>query len=105
MLLITARNLTIGNLEVNGLADYDVWVGVNHDQIWAGKVSGHVRADGAQALLRRIADAMELQVSAANRYSPVDEALVRGMKEPRCPKCGSPKLSCEKGCTWEISAK
>ncbi len=68
MLIITARNVTgDGDLEKNGLANYTVWVGVNHRQIWAGPVYGHTRINGAAALLRKIADAMDAETVALDR--------------------------------------
>jgi hypothetical protein len=104
MLILTAQNVTgDGKLEKDGLADYDVWIGVNHHQIWSGRVEGHVRSERAESLLRKIADALEHQVSGPSKPSPVDEAIVRVMEKPTCPKCGSPKLSCiNNGCTWSV---
>jgi len=60
MLIVTAQNVTDGGTlaDKDGKAKYDVWVGINHHCIWHGPITGHVRAQGAQALLRRIADAM-----------------------------------------------
>lgn len=58
MLIILAHNTT-GKTK-GGTSDYDVQVKVNDDYtIWAGTVKGHVRANGAAPLLRKIADAME----------------------------------------------
>jgi hypothetical protein len=104
MLILTAGNVTgPGQLEKDGLANYTVWIGINHHQIWAGPVGGHVRAAGASALLRRIADAMDSDQSESLKPSPVEEAVVRMIKSPACPKCGSQKLSChQNGCTWDI---
>lgn len=104
MLIITAGNVTgNGELEKDGLANYTVWVGVNHYQIWGGLVNGHIRANGAAELLRKIADAMDANKNFKSSPSPVDEAIIRIRKTPSCPKCGSQKLSCHKnGCTWPI---
>jgi len=102
MLILTAQNLT-----GETLSDYDVWVGVNHRQIWAGKVNGHVRSSGAAELLRLIADKMNKQESETLKISPIDKevkgVLTKIRKTPSCPKCGSKKLSChQNGCIWEI---
>jgi hypothetical protein len=106
MLILTAGNITDTvnmKLEKGGLANYTVWVGINHHQIWAGPIKGHVRADGAAELLRKIADAMDKEESESMKAGPVEEAITRMRKAPQCPKCGSKKLSChENGCTWEI---
>lgn len=60
MMIATATNVTTEGLtNSEGLSDYDVWVGINHHKIWAGKVEGHVRKNGAATLLRLIADRME----------------------------------------------
>jgi hypothetical protein len=78
MLILTAGNVTgYGQLEKDGLADYTVWVGVNYRQIWAGPVKGHVRANGAAELLRRIADHMDGYVSEPGKASPIGEAVER----------------------------
>jgi hypothetical protein len=104
MLILTAGNVTgPGQLEKEGLANYVVWVGINHHQIWSGGVENHIRAKGAAELLRKIADAMDNQPNGPSILSPVDEAIIRVMRHPECPKCGSQKLHCEKGCTWEIA--
>src|SRR5882672_5268803 len=104
MLILTAGNVTgPGQLEKEGLANYIVWIGVNNRQIWAGPVNEHIRAEGASKLLRKIADAMDNNRSEPSKPSPVEEAIVRMIKSPACPKCGSQKLSChQNGCTWEI---
>jgi hypothetical protein len=106
MLILTAQNMTgEGKLETNGLANYMVWIGVVHRQIWAGPVNGHIRAKGASELLRKIADAMDKEESEPLRDGPVEEALMRMRKAaPRCPRCTSQKLTCENGCTWEIKS-
>lgn len=64
MLIVTALNVTGKDgkpklARKDGTADYDVWIGVNHHQIWSGNVTGHVRDEGAAKLLRLIADKME----------------------------------------------
>ncbi len=61
MMIVTAHNITEdGKLfREDGTADYDVWVGINLNRIWGGKVDHHIRGKGAAELLRRIADAME----------------------------------------------
>ena len=108
MLILTAGNVTgEGQLEKDGRANYTVWVGINHHQIWAGPIEGHVRAEGAGALLRRIADALDAFTngtgfSLAEKPSPIHEALSRVMKAPACPRRDSKRLRCEKGCTWPI---
>ncbi len=103
MLIITAQNVTnASGQREDGAADYAVWIGVNHRQIWAGRVDGHVRAEGAGALLRRIADGMAANDGDAPGPSPVDEAIMRVLAAPVCPKCGSQKLRCDDGCTWRI---
>lgn len=104
MLILTAGNITgEGKLEKEGLANYTVWIGVNHHQIWAGPINGHIRATGAAELLRKIADAMDNQESESLKAGPIEEALTRMRKAaPRCPKCSSQKLGCENGCTWNI---
>lgn len=59
MLIATAQNITPNLAREDGTAKYDVWVGVNQMCIWRGTVDGHVRMDGAPALLRLIAETME----------------------------------------------
>jgi hypothetical protein len=104
MLILTAGNVTgNGELEKDGKANYTVWVGINHHQIWAGPVNDHVRSSGAAQLLRKIADAMDSQEDGPSIPSPVDEAIVRVLASPSCPKCGSQKLRCKNGCTWTIA--
>lgn len=108
MLILTAGNVTDGGrqLEIDGLSNYTVWVGVNHNQIWAGPITGHTRKDGAAALLRKIADAMDAAGDSAGAQtpSPVRKAILDIVKHPACPKCGSNKLRCSaNGCTWEVT--
>jgi hypothetical protein len=106
MLILTAGNTTdVVNrkLEKGGLANYTVWIGINHHQIWAGQIKGHVRARGAAELLRKIADAVDKEESEPGREGPVEEAIARMRKTPRCPKCMSEKLNCKNGCTWRIN--
>lgn len=107
MLILTACNVTAPGVlaDEKGKSNYDVWVGINHHQIWGGPINGHTRADGAAALLRKIADALDAAYGTVgeSKPSPVDEAIIRVMKAPACPRCGSQKLSCRgNGCTWEI---
>lgn len=106
MLILTAGNITgKGKLEKDGLSNYTVWIGVNHRQIWAGPINGHVRDQGASELLRKIADAMDSEQSESLKASPIEEAITRMRKAaPRCPKCTSRKLRCENGCVWEIGS-
>jgi hypothetical protein len=60
MFIVTAHNTTDGNgTRPDGTADYNVWVGINQDCIWKGAVTGHLRARGAAALLRKIAAQMK----------------------------------------------
>ncbi len=53
MLILTARP--------DGTADYEVEVKINRHVIWRGAISGHKRANGAENLLRLIADRIEAQ--------------------------------------------
>lgn len=105
MLILTAQNITKENdklvlVRTDGTADYDVWIGVNHNCIWRGTVTGHKRDDGAQTLLHLIAYAMTKDFIPAS--GPVEEALRRILNKPECPKCKSKRLRCENGCTWPI---
>ena len=59
MLRVDMLNVTPKGETADGLADYRAYVKVNYTLIWHGMVSGHKRAEGAAALLRRLADAME----------------------------------------------
>ena len=62
MLIVEARNAECEGAVLGdhrtGTARYDVRVRVNLDVIWSGRVGPHRRSDGAEGLLRRIADAM-----------------------------------------------
>lgn len=61
MLILHALNVTGGTGErTDGTADYDVEIRVNERVIWRGFVNNHLRREGAQWLLRRIADRMSL---------------------------------------------
>lgn len=61
MFIVKARNVTPEGLEnKDGLAHYDVWVGVNDRPIWTGVVHNHVRSAGAVWLLRLIANHLEV---------------------------------------------
>jgi hypothetical protein len=104
MLILTAGNIAgDGKLsDEKGFAKYDVWVGVNHQQIWAGKIDEHLRSNGASGLLRAIADAIDSKQSEYLKPGPVEEAIRRIQKVPQCPQCGSKKLSCRDGHTWNI---
>ena len=53
MLILTAQNVERNS--DNSVADYEVKVRVNEKIIWQGKVSNHVREDGWEQLVRRIA--------------------------------------------------
>lgn len=66
MLIVTAQNVTAKRtgvdrslVDAQGFSDYDVWVGINQHMIFKGSIAKHRRDDGAQQLLRRIADAMD----------------------------------------------
>lgn len=64
MLIVTATNVTKEKrkkvlVRKDGTADYDIWVGINHNCIWRGNVKNHDRNTGAPELLRRIANNME----------------------------------------------
>lgn len=59
MLIVTAANVTENLQREDGIADYRVQVNINYTPIWKGEVNGHVRDEGAAALLRRIADTMD----------------------------------------------
>jgi hypothetical protein len=66
MLIVTATNVTKEKrkkviVRKNGMADYDIWVGINHNCIWRGSVKNHDRCTGAPELLRRIANNMEAE--------------------------------------------
>ena len=49
-------------------------------------------------LMVRIVRDRRIEISEMLAKSTVEEPA--GV--PKCPKCGSRKLSCENGCTWEI---
>ncbi len=54
---------------VSGLADisdYEAEVYVNHRKIYAGKVKGHKRADGWQALVKKLAEGAECESKPRN---------------------------------------
>ena len=55
MFIVTAVNKS----DLAPISDYEVWIGINQHCIWRGMVKGHTRNEGCEALLRRIADAME----------------------------------------------
>ena len=57
MLIILAHNFT--GTKKDGTSDYNVQVKVNENPIWGGQITGHIRANGAAPLLRKIADAMD----------------------------------------------
>lgn len=65
MLILTAVNVTrsiTGDsilARPDGMADYDVWIGINQHCIWRGSIFDFKRDQQAAALLRRIADEME----------------------------------------------
>ncbi|HTY71456.1 MAG TPA: hypothetical protein VMI11_03420 [Actinomycetes bacterium] len=59
MIRVIILNVTPGGERKDGTADYRAVVDVNYKNVWAGEVKGHVRAERAPALLRRLADAME----------------------------------------------
>jgi hypothetical protein len=66
MLIITALNVTTNKTgekvlqRKNGTADYLVEVAVNYlPPIFIGSIKNHIRDQGASALLRRIADAID----------------------------------------------
>lgn len=70
MLIVTAVNITEASdladkdilsrlQDKDGKSKYDVWIGINQHCIWRGTVQDHVRDEGAAALLRHIATAME----------------------------------------------
>lgn len=66
MLIVTA----VDKSNLSDISDYDVWIGINQHCIWRGMVTGHVRANGAQALLRKIADAMDNRPQEEQHESP-----------------------------------
>jgi hypothetical protein len=89
MLIVTATNITGGNgTAEDGTADYDVWVGINQVCIWQGPIAGHVRVDGAAALLRHIATAMDnhpRSQPASHDFIPAYEELVGDSRTPENP--------------------
>jgi hypothetical protein len=56
MLVVTLYNILT---DKDDCAIYDATVRVNYRTIWKGKVGMHPRKDGAGALLRRLANAMD----------------------------------------------
>lgn len=54
MLIVLAHNVTKG--EDLSISEYDVQVRINERVIWKGRVGEHVRAEGWQTLLHKIAD-------------------------------------------------
>lgn len=61
MLILTAINVTTGGTTRDGgLSDYEVYLGVGPHCIWKGALAGHIRDAGAPALLRLIADKVEI---------------------------------------------
>ncbi len=61
MLILTAINVTPDAFGPDGTAYYEVEVKINRHVIWRGAISGHKRANGAENLLRLIADRIEAQ--------------------------------------------
>lgn len=112
MLYVQAVNITGGNgTAADGTAQYDCRVAINERLLWGGSVSYHVRAEGAAALLRRIADAMDAHPRSQPAGGKSPKRRV-GAKTPKhvttalpkeCPGCGAqPGMElchCKPGCT------
>jgi len=60
MLIFTAHNVTPSGLaREDGTADYECTLWINQTRIWSGSVNGHIRNQGAAALLRLAAERMD----------------------------------------------
>ncbi len=73
-LIVIAQNITDPETHAlvreDGTSLYDVEVSINRKKfIWCGKIDNHKRDDGAAALLRRIADKMELEGELTSQVS------------------------------------
>ena len=52
------------------ISDYNVHVSINEQRtLFAGRVKGHRRADGASVLLRKIADEMDVEAGSIHESS------------------------------------
>lgn len=102
---------------------YEVTAFINAKPIWQGVITGHDRANGLAVLLAKIANKIKrmkpdakksLEEELAKGYSieleanrvkcPTCNRHISRTHAPACPKCGTQKLSCRNGCTWETDS-
>lgn len=87
MMIVTAVNTTAEKddskvlARADGTSTYDVWVGINRHKLWSGEIKNHIRNEGAPALLRHIAEQMEI-AQEMEAVMPIMTRFLQDMAEP-----------------------